>query len=67
MNIVIIDQNNYKSVPWKNGKGKTTELIAGFHPNIDKFIWRISIAGVVNNGEFSDFTGYRTPTIIFTH
>lgn len=58
MNITIIDKREYKSVLWKNGKGKTTELIAAYHPSTDKFIWRVSIAGVVNEGEFSDFTGY---------
>ncbi|MFK7806093.1 MAG: HutD family protein [Anaerolineae bacterium] len=56
--IKITPPTEYKKIPWKNGKGETTELAMSNGGSIDQFDWRISIANVVENGEFSDFTGY---------
>ncbi|MET1028655.1 MAG: HutD family protein [Dongiaceae bacterium] len=48
---------DYKRMPWKNGQGSTTELLA--EPNEkDGFNWRLSIAEVGQSGPFSDFSGY---------
>ena len=54
----IIAPNNFCVIPWKNGKGETIELAINEGGTIDKFDWRLSIASVVENGFFSDFTGY---------
>jgi environmental stress-induced protein Ves len=56
--IKIISPDQYKKILWKNGKGETTELAISEGGSIDDFDWRISIASVMENGEFSDFTGY---------
>ncbi len=43
-------------MPWKNGKGETFE-IARF-PKTDPYLWRLSMAPVVESGAFSQFSGY---------
>jgi len=49
---------HYRSMPWKNGAGVTIE-IAVFPENaqLDDFLWRVSRAKVVQEGEFSHFSG----------
>lgn len=54
----IISPDQFKQIPWKNGKGTTTELAINDGGTLDNFNWRLSIASVVENGEFSDFSGY---------
>ncbi len=44
-------------MPWKNGKGTTTELWREDDPAGD-MLWRVSIAGVTEDGPFSGFPGY---------
>jgi hypothetical protein len=51
----LIPPDAYKAVPWKNGRGTTTEL-ARF-PAEDPFRWRLSIADVVEAAPFSPFPG----------
>jgi hypothetical protein len=45
-------------MPWKNGAGSTTE-VAIFPPGaaMDAFDWRVSMAGVAEDGPFSAFPG----------
>ncbi|WP_312797642.1 HutD family protein [Tianweitania sp.] len=52
----ILRAADYRRMPWKNGKGETTE-IAVFPPNagLDDFEWRVSMADVVEDGPFSTF------------
>lgn len=47
---------DYQSMPWKNGGGSTTEL-AIFPPgaSLDDFVWRLSRAQVKTSGPFSHF------------
>jgi environmental stress-induced protein Ves len=47
---------DYQTMPWKNGGGSTTEL-AVFPPGagIDDFVWRLSRATVNLDGPFSHF------------
>jgi environmental stress-induced protein Ves len=47
---------DYRSMPWKNGAGSTTEL-AIFPPgaSVDDFVWRLSRAEVKQAGAFSHF------------
>lgn len=56
--INIISASSFKTVPWKNGKGETTELAINPTGTLDNFQWRLSIASVIENGVFSDFSGY---------
>jgi environmental stress-induced protein Ves len=58
MLLTIKTPDQFKHVPWKNGKGVTQELAINEGANIDNFIWRISMANVVEDGPFSNFTGY---------
>ncbi|PAJ73085.1 hypothetical protein CJF42_17745 [Pseudoalteromonas sp. NBT06-2] len=65
MNINIKTPEQFKNVPWKNGKGTTTELAINKNGSLDNFDWRISIASVAENGLFSNFSGYtRNLTLI---
>ena len=56
--IKIIPQRTFKKIPWKNGKGVTLELAINNQATLSNFDWRLSIATVDSNGEFSDFEGY---------
>lgn len=53
----------FRTQPWKNGGGKTTELEIEETPSRaqggGRFLWRLSIADVERSGPFSDFAGYR--------
>ncbi|CAO3439481.1 HutD/Ves family protein [Azospirillum endophyticum] len=48
---------DHRRVPWKNGGGVTTELAVEPMPD-GRFLWRVSIADVVEPGPFSAFPGY---------
>ncbi len=66
--IKIIPPTQFKKIPWKNGKGVTTELAINDGGDLSDFDWRISIANVEENGDFSDFTGYlRNLVLIYGH
>ena len=56
--ITVISPENFKTIPWKNGLGETTELAINEHGTLERFDWRLSIASVVEDGIFSDFSGY---------
>lgn len=62
INIIPVDQ--FKTIPWKNGKGKTTELAISKNGSMDDFDWRLSIASVTEDGPFSDFSGYERNLIL---
>lgn len=52
---------DYRRMRWKNGRGWTTEIAV--HPadadlNGKPFDWRVSLAEVESDGEFSAFPGY---------
>ena len=53
--------SDYRRMRWKNGRGWTTELAV--HPRAAQldgwpFAWRVSLAEVESDGEFSAFPGY---------
>jgi environmental stress-induced protein Ves len=56
--INIIPAHNFKKLPWKNGKGETTELAINSGGTLESFQWRLSIASVSEDGIFSNFAGY---------
>jgi len=50
---------DYRRVPWKNGLGSTLELVRIPLPgDDDRFLARVSIADVAQDGPFSVFAGY---------
>ena len=56
--VCLLTPGDYRSMPWKNGAGRTTELAV--HPQgagLDAFAWRVSIASVERDGPFSAFPG----------
>ncbi|WP_196140804.1 HutD family protein [Aliikangiella sp. G2MR2-5] len=62
--IKILSPESFKSIPWKNGKGTTTELAINPGGTLVQFDWRLSIASVIEDGEFSDFSGYQRNLIL---
>lgn len=63
--VTLLSPADHRRVPWKNGGGVTTELAVEptsgptSGPNSDgRFLWRVSIADVVEPGPFSAFPGY---------
>jgi len=57
----LLGPDDYKVMPWKNGLGTTTE-IAIHPPGVElaaaPFDWRVSLADVGMDGDFSRFPGY---------
>jgi environmental stress-induced protein Ves len=54
----IIRLRECPAIPWKNGMGRTRELVV--HPagaGMDDFIWRVSVAEVDSAAPFSTFAG----------
>jgi environmental stress-induced protein Ves len=54
---------DFRVVPWKNGKGSTTELLRWPIPAVPQqagtpFLFRLSMAPVTEDGPFSDYSGY---------
>lgn len=62
----IIAPKEFKTIPWKNGLGETTELLINDGGNLESFDWRLSIASVVNDGIFSDFSGYQRNLVLIS-
>ncbi len=54
----IIPPADYRVTPWRNGTGKTAEIAVEAGTG-DRFVWRLSVAGVPESGPFSDYAGYR--------
>lgn len=62
----ILRRDDYRKMPWKNGKG-VTEEVASFPDGagLNEFGWRLSIAHVAEDGPFSVFSGIdRTITLL---
>jgi uncharacterized protein len=54
----VLSPADYRSASWKNGGGRTTEIVS--YPSgvgVDGFVWRVSVADVERNGPFSAFPG----------
>lgn len=62
--LTILSPETFKTIPWKNGLGQTTELAINSGGNLDNFNWRLSIASVVNDGDFSNFSGYQRNLVL---
>lgn len=60
MKIKVLSETDYKVMPWKNGKGSTTEIAIfpeGSSLAANDFHWRLSTAEVREDGAFSEFPG----------
>lgn len=64
--MTIISPEQYKTIPWKNGLGETTELAINEDGNLENFDWRLSIATVTQDGVFSDFSGYSRNLVLIS-
>ena len=54
----ILRAAEYRSMPWKNGGGVTTEIVVSpAGAGLDDFDWRVSMARVEGSGPFSQFAG----------
>lgn len=62
--IEVISPTQFKTVPWKNGKGETIEMAINHGASLDNFDWRLSMASVVEDGVFSNFAGYTRNLIL---
>jgi uncharacterized protein len=56
--VTIAKPSSYVSMPWRNGLGSTLELLKQDLPDGSGFAWRLSMADVTSDGEFSNFSGY---------
>jgi len=61
---IIHPPESFKTSLWKNGLGKTTELLAEKISASEQFYWRLSIASVATADIFSDFSGYDRTLIL---
>ncbi|MFB1016047.1 MAG: HutD family protein [Alteromonadaceae bacterium] len=66
MAINIISPEQFTTIPWKNGQGKTTQLAISEGGDLANFDWRLSIATVSENGIFSDFSGYSRNLVLIS-
>lgn len=55
--MLVLRENDYVTVPWKNGGGLTREVLK-VPADADTFDWRLSLATVGAPGPFSAFAGY---------
>ena len=62
--LTILSPKTFKTIAWKNGLGLTTKLAINSGGNINYFDWRLSIASVVNDGDFSYFSGYQRHLVL---
>jgi environmental stress-induced protein Ves len=54
----ILGPDTFRTMPWRNGLGTTIELLKQNLADGDGFAWRLSMADVTTDGEFSNFSGY---------
>lgn len=59
-----IGPEEFKRIPWKNGKGETLELAISNGHTLQSFDWRLSIADVIEDGYLSEFAGYQHTVIV---
>lgn len=60
MKISLLKNQNYLLMPWKNGRGFTSEIAISPSKSTlaeNNFSWRLSSADVVESGPFSSFPG----------
>ena len=53
----VLRAADLKSVPWRNGQGTTRDILTVSAPH-GRLLWQVSIADLVRDADFSDFTGF---------
>lgn len=53
----------YRAMPWRNGRGSTLEIAREPAAGED-FTWRLSLADIDRDGEFSPYPGYRRALVL---
>ena len=53
-----LSPSDFKTMPWANGIGSTTEIFKQPSLTPYKFLWRVSLADVPDSGPFSVFDAY---------
>lgn len=67
MTLRILRATDHRRMPWKNGRGETVEIaIWPEGAGLDGFDWRISMAGVTEDGDFSIFPGIDRSLAVLT-
>lgn len=57
MNYNLLRAAEYRLMPWKNGRGTTCEIWREPADEAEAFVWRVSIADIVEKSSFSKFSG----------
>lgn len=59
----VVKFETYRNMPWRNGKGSTLEIAREPAAGAD-FAWRLSLANLDRDGEFSAYPGYRRALVL---
>ena len=59
----VLKSRNYRAMPWRNGRGSTLE-IARDPASGQEFAWRLSLADIEHDGDFSAYPGYRRALVL---
>ena len=63
----VLRAKNHRVMPWKNGGGSTTEIaVFPDGAGIGAFDWRVSMAGVAEDGAFSSFPDVERTLAVLT-
>ena len=63
----VLRAKDHRVMPWKNGAGSTTEIaVFPEGAGIGVFDWRVSMAGVVEDGAFSSFPDIERTLAVLT-
>ena len=60
----VIPANEYRRVRWKNGLGWTREIVRV--PDVDDWDWRLSIAEIERDADFSAFPGIERELVLLS-
>lgn len=59
----VIKKETYRAMPWRNGRGSTLEIARS--PALgEDFDWRLSLADIKEDGEFSPYPGYHRALVL---
>lgn len=59
----VVRFETYRNMPWRNGKGFTLEIAREPATGAD-FAWRLSLADIDRDGDFSAYPGYRRALVL---
>jgi len=59
----VLKRDAYRTMPWRNGRGSTRE-IAREPASGEEFAWRLSLADIEQDGDFSAYPGYRRAIVL---